>query len=255
MRVHLKTNGIGAAIEVKAKTDYYIHKKSFYLEYHWTLKIVHGRYCTMVQTNRLCLWLTVTNYSSNCTEIAMYTFIWSVKCPKLITCFYSRAGDYCAKENFETTDCYWLQLWLLEQPSEGGQCPYRQLCTFSRDLHARQSETKKLYSFNWTFVRWMMPDKGSKCYFSFGFINKSLDLKLENWTYCKWEGNRNKRLSFPFHWKWKRRLKSTREFSARRWTAACTEWEGGGTARDPVSWERGDAKIKQKSNTSGSGGK
>lgn len=29
----------------------------------------------------------------------------------------------------------------------------------------------------------------------------------------------------------------------------------GGTARDPVSWERGDAKIKQKRNTNGSGGK
>ena len=45
------------------------------------------------------------------------------------------------------------------------------------------------------------------------------------------------------------------EFSASRWTPACREWEGGGTARDPVRGERGDAKIKQKRNTNGSGGK
>lgn len=48
---------------------------------------------------------------------------------------------------------------------------------------------------------------------------------------------------------------SASEFSSSRWTTACPEWEGGGTARDPVSWERGDAKIKQKRNTNGSGGK
>lgn len=45
------------------------------------------------------------------------------------------------------------------------------------------------------------------------------------------------------------------EFSASRWTAACREWEEGGTARDPVSGERGDAKIKQRRNTNGSRGK
>ena len=46
-----------------------------------------------------------------------------------------------------------------------------------------------------------------------------------------------------------------RSFLASRWTTACREWEEGGTARDPVSWERGDEKIKQKRNTIGSGGK
>lgn len=36
------------------------------------------------------------------------------------------------------------------------------------------------------------------------------------------------------------------EFSASRWTTACREWEGGGTARDPVSWERGEGRCKNK---------
>lgn len=36
------------------------------------------------------------------------------------------------------------------------------------------------------------------------------------------------------------------EFSASRWTTACRARVGGGTVRDTVSWERGDAKIKQK---------